>query len=289
MIKNLLRKHYNLTKVRWYVFKVSFLPKIGFQVRSKKHSLDSALIVSLTSYPKRFEQLHLTLMSLLNQTIRPDKIVLWIAKDDMSQLPLKVINLEKKGISILQTEDILSYKKIIPTLKEYPNNFIITVDDDLYYHPTLIEELIDTSKRYPNEVIASRTHLMKFDSNNQLLPYSKWGWLEFDNAEGNHNFFTSGAGTLFPPNCFYKDISQKELFMKLAPHADDVWLNWMVRLNKKQVYCTNEMKPIVSWQETQDEALWHSNVGESGNDLQITRMVEHYQFPKNGIATPFHT
>ncbi len=278
MIKQVLKKIPGLTRLNWYAFKVSFLPKIGLQIKSKKHHLDSSLIVSLTSYPKRFDQLHLTLLSLLRQTIKPDEIVLWVAKEDISKLPTKVKALEKKGISIFETEDILSYKKIIPALKKYPDDFIITVDDDLYYSETLIEDLIETSKIYPNNVIASRTHLMKFNSNGQILSYEKWGWQEFDNSLKNHNFFTSGAGTLFPPNTFYKDISKKDLFMELAPRADDVWLNWMVRMNQKQVYCVKHIKPIIGWQGTQDEALWHSNITESGNDIQIARLAKHYQF-----------
>lgn len=48
----------------------------------KRHGLSVPLIVSLTSYSLRFKKLHLTLKCLLNQSIEPDKIILWISYDD---------------------------------------------------------------------------------------------------------------------------------------------------------------------------------------------------------------
>lgn len=38
-------------------------------------SRQQKIIVSLTSYPKRFRYLHLTVKSLLLQTVKPDKII----------------------------------------------------------------------------------------------------------------------------------------------------------------------------------------------------------------------
>src|SRR6056297_1722336 len=56
----------------------------------KNHGLPGELIVSLTSYPKRFKTLPLTLASILNQSVKPNKVILWIAYEDKSKLPKKV-------------------------------------------------------------------------------------------------------------------------------------------------------------------------------------------------------
>ena len=48
----------------------------------KKHSLDKELVVSLTSYPSRFNILPITIQSLLNQTVKPDRIILWLYEKD---------------------------------------------------------------------------------------------------------------------------------------------------------------------------------------------------------------
>jgi hypothetical protein len=74
----------------------------------------------------------------MGQTYKPDKIILWLAKSQFpnkeNDLPIKVTELVNYGLSIMWVDkDIKSYKKLIPTLKLYPNDIIITADDDLYY------------------------------------------------------------------------------------------------------------------------------------------------------------
>ena len=106
---------------------------------------ETKLIVSLTSYPERMYDIHYCLYSLLTQTLKPDEVILWLAKEqfpneekDISQ---KVLKLKDNGLSIKFCEDIKSYKKIIPTLREYPNEIIVTADDDLYYKENWLEKL----------------------------------------------------------------------------------------------------------------------------------------------------
>ena len=43
--------------------------------------------MSLTSYPPRFGTLHLTLACLLDQSVKPDHLILWIAREDIKELP----------------------------------------------------------------------------------------------------------------------------------------------------------------------------------------------------------
>ena len=54
----------------------------------RPHGLATELIVSLTSYPPRFAVLAKTLRSLIDQRVKPDRLVLWIAHDDTAQLPV---------------------------------------------------------------------------------------------------------------------------------------------------------------------------------------------------------
>lgn len=47
-------------------------------------------------------------------------------------------------------------------------------------------------------------------------------------------FYQLVLRVLYPPNCFYKDIQNEELFISLAPNADDIGL--MTLLNENQRY-----------------------------------------------------
>ena len=79
-------------------------------VRGARHRLDREVVVSLTSFPPRFSTLHLTLRTLLNQSVSPDRIVLWIAHQDMALLPRKVLALQTQGIEIRPCDDLRSFK-----------------------------------------------------------------------------------------------------------------------------------------------------------------------------------
>ena len=75
------------------------LNKIYFNINSenqliKKYNLNKELLVSLTSYYKRFDTLPLVLDSLQRQTVKPDKIELWIENKDIKFLPKKFQNLK---------------------------------------------------------------------------------------------------------------------------------------------------------------------------------------------------
>ena len=93
------------------------------------------IIISLTTYSLRIHNVYIALESLLNQTIKPNRIILWLAEEEFNEanLPISVLRLKERGVEIRFCEDYKSYKKLIPTLREFPEAIIITVDDDVIY------------------------------------------------------------------------------------------------------------------------------------------------------------
>ena len=57
------------------------------------------LIVSLTSFPERIPTLHICLSSLMQQTVKPDMLVLWLAKEQFpnleADLPEEILRLKQ--------------------------------------------------------------------------------------------------------------------------------------------------------------------------------------------------
>ena len=159
----------------------------------KRHSLDKELIVSLTSYPKRFNILPIAIQSLLNQSVKPDRVILWLYEQDFDLLPPSVTNLERFGLQILSVkEDWKSYNKIIPALLNFPSSYIITCDDDILYKPTLIEELVGFYQKVGG-IVAQRAHIVQFGENGELAPYLQW----IKNTPGN-NFYEVNSPFVFP-------------------------------------------------------------------------------------------
>lgn len=273
MLKEIKKIFFPIT-IRLLMIWVNIRFKYAAKFKSLKHDLPHELIISLTSYPKRFNNLHLTLKCLLTQTVQPDRVVLWIAEADKNELPNSVLSLKDSGLEIMFTEDIKSYKKLIPSLEKFPNAGFIIADDDLFYRRDLIEKLLNTAKQFPNNAIAGRVHRVSYDENGEIKPYKKWIW---NSTIQNHkdNFCTGGAGTFFPPFIFHKNILDKS-FLELAPSADDVWFNWMIKLNDKNVVALPKTYSMWDWPGSQENALHVHNVKNYANDEQIKLMIEHY-------------
>lgn len=192
------------------------------------HKKVAKVIISLTSFPARIDGVHLTINSLLNQTVAPDLIVLWLAQSQFPKkdedLPSTIKDLDQDIFEVRWCEDIRSYKKLIPTLINYPDSIIITVDDDVIYESDLIRKLIIGSETHPNCVIAART--TKVLRKHGVLFVETGGSSYWDNPSFL-NKLVGCSGCLYPPNCLDPEVMNVDAFMTLAPTSDDVWF-WLM-------------------------------------------------------------
>jgi len=244
----------------------------------KKHNLDSKLLISFTSYKPRFKKVHLTIKSLLSQSVKPDLIILWVSHADYDLLPEKVTKLEEeyKYFKIKPCDDLKSYKKLIPAIINYPEYYIVTADDDLFYPRSWLERL--TSKVDGSDsIIAHRTHAVSYE-NGEMLSYNKW--LKSVLATNNRVLFpTTGAGVIYPPNCFHTDVTNKEIFLELCPTADDIWFFWMAKLHRTQIIHSGYNFNTVSWLGTDIGGLAEQNVIGLKNDIYIRNLKLKYGDP----------
>lgn len=241
----------------------------------RSHGLPHQLVVSLTSYPRRYPTLALTLKCLLAQSVRADRTILWIAREDFSSLPGSVRALEAKGLEIRTCENIRSYKKIIPALAAFPDATIVTADDDVYYSADWLETLVGHAGE--KTIVCHRAHAIKFDQHGRLAPYDKW---DFDaSADAQLLFPTGVGGVLYPPGALSPEVMDEALFQKLCPNADDVWLFWMGRrAGSSYAKVPKDWSPI-TWKGTQETALYLTNMLSHGNDVQIARIMQQFGFP----------
>ena len=248
-------------------------------LRRRPHKLPEPLVVSLTSYPPRFGTLALTLHSLLRQTLKPDHLILWIARADAWRLPGSVTALRGRGLEIRLVEDLQSYKKIIPALDEFPQAFIATADDDLYYWPGWLDEL--TAGLEPGALVipCHRAHEIRADGEGRFLPYRQWVQHTAWRGKGAHLFPTGMGGVLYPPGVLTHTPADREAGLRLCPQGDDIWLYWIGRRNGAVYKTVGQHRAIEPWPESQVRALWHSNVSDGGNDRQIHLLAEHYGYP----------
>lgn len=243
------------------------------------HALPFQLVVSLTSYPARFPYLARTLRSLLDQAVRPDRLVLWIAEDDLSALPAEVTELAALGVDIRPCADLRSFKKLIPALAQWPEGAIVTADDDVYYPPDWLGGLVATARDHPGCVVAHRIHLARRDAEGRLAPYADWELASAATSAARPSdmlFPTGVGGILYPPGSLDPQVMDRDLFMALCPRADDVWFFWMARLAGTPHVGTGRDFRILPWAGSQDSALYLDNLLAGENDGQIAAMKKHF-------------
>lgn len=253
---------------------VARFPNVG---NRRAHELDAPLVVTLTSYPPRFPTLGKTLRSVLDQTVRPDRTILWLTEKDLACLPREIHALQTHGLEIRTCSDLRSYKKLIPALNAFPDAWFVTADDDVYYPPDWLEGLVGEAER--RTVVAARAHLAQLDASGRLLPYSSWimntGHLRAASSE-TRLFPTGVGGVLYPPNAFAKKVLDEEAFMRLCPHGDDIWFFWMARLAGTGHARTPSGFEILAWPHSQDVGLFRENQFNSRNDFQISSMEQEF-------------
>lgn len=263
----LAQGHYALHKLRKHYHS---------EFMQKPHGLPHELIVSLTSYTPRFNTILPTLQCLLSQSIKPDRVILWVAEKDMVNLPEDVKALD--GLEIRAAEDTYSYKKIIPALHIYPDAFIVTADDDAYYPPYWLEKLVQAWDGKFNRVVCHTAHRI-VTKDGLPVPYNNWQWNAKGPAQGNELFFVGIGGVLYSPHSLkMPDVLDAETFLQLAPKADDVWLNWMARMAGSTVIKTGYNCIVPVWPESQKVSLSSQNTAQSANDIQIKNMIDKFGF-----------
>lgn len=201
-----------------------------------KSSKTPSLIVSLTSFPERINLVHKTLNTLLRQSLKPDKLILWLAECQFPQkekdLPTTLLELKKYGLEIQWCEDLKSYKKLVPALKMFPNDIIVTADDDLYYQEDWLESLYNEYLKNPTNIYTRRAcGIIKTGNSIKIVPHYN-----------NTNFqpcFTNqimgGAGTLYPPNSLHKDVLDTKKILKMIPTYDDIYFWAMAVINNTKI------------------------------------------------------
>lgn len=240
---------------------------------------EGKIIVSLTSFPARISRIWLVIETLLRQTQKPDKIILWLSKDQFSSIesiPSRLLKQTKRGLEIRWVKgDIRSHKKYYYAISEFPNDFIITVDDDVFYNSKILSNLIELSHIYPLAICCNLASHVKV-KDGDISPYLNWKII-IGQEKPNYEILPIGVGgILYPPNSLYKDVLNVDIFKKHCLLADDIWLNVMARLQGTKVAKTDYRSGYLPIININNSTLNSKNINEGLNDIQLKSIREYY-------------
>lgn len=108
------------------------------------------IVVSLTSWVKRIDNVKLVVESIMNNTVQPDKVYLNLSKTEFQDIKLpqdliNYFNMDKRLIiNWVDGPNTKTMKKIFPILKYLKDDdIIIDADDDILFPKDLIESRIN--------------------------------------------------------------------------------------------------------------------------------------------------
>lgn len=258
---------------------------------NKSEKRKKRIIVSMTSYPERLQFVSLTVSSLLRQTIKPDKIVIWLGEEKAGNKNLPPIfdELKEIGVDIEYRPDIKTHTKWYYAFQEYPHDLVVTVDDDVLYEDKIIEKLYMSHLSYPECTPALRVHRMRFNDTPALLDYDDWIW-EYKCKRGTSSFqfFVTGVGgVMYEPDKLCNEVLNLDAIKKYCESEDDFWLTLMTILSKRRIVAADDISRVqgITIPRSQKTAMWKVNVIKGGSMKMIRKTLPAYDdFWGNGSS-----
>ena len=243
------------------------------------------VVVSLTSYPGRIYDIHYAVHSLLRQSFRPERVVLWLGEDSFpgreDDLPGALLDFRRRGLEIRFCEDLGPFTKLVPALSAFQGKTIVTADDDIVYPGNWLEALVRARGADPNAIWCRRVRRLELSPNGDVARYCRWK-VNLDGAEPSFaNFLTGVGGVLYPPDSLDPAAADKVSFQRLTPKNDDIWFWAMaVRKGTRIGAVSGGLPPYLTyvnrWRElglSDDVTLMESNLS-GANDVQFRSVLE---------------
>lgn len=259
----------------------------------KNRQTEIPVIISMTSYSQRLYDIHYAIFSLLNQTVKPEKIILWLGEEQFpnkeKDLPDTLTPFLYKGLTIEWCKDIKVYTKLMYALKKYPDKAIVTADDDICYPENWLELLYNSYTKNPENIHCHRAHKILEDANGKILPYNKWQQSTSTSVSYN-NFLTGVGGVLYPPNSLDKEVFSGN-HLQLTPRNDDIWYWAMAVKNGTQIKVIENNISKLTYVNPERElglngetTLGTANVRGNENDKQLQKVLNFYPEIKDKLT-----
>ena len=230
------------------------------------------VIATLTTIPSRMVNVHITIESIMNQTIKPDEIVLSIPSYSIREekdyeLSQQIKDMSDRGdITLLYCdEDYGPATKLLGVLKreidvEYSEDrepIIITFDDDKRYHVNAIENLLSSDLIECGVVVCRKgSRIYRVDEDHPFHTPNNNGILErvYSGADESGakrvDILFGTGGVAYRPSFFDKDVFDYKSYNEDFPEVeaffvDDIFLSgYLSERNVKIVMASFEKTQV---------------------------------------------
>jgi len=243
-----------------------------------QNDLRSGVVVSLTSFPARIHVAWRAIESIFQQDTKPAEVVLVLSLEEFPdrKIPPTIESQCDRGLTLLWTdENTRAYKKLLPTMRDFPDSAIVTVDDDVVYAPWMLGQLLEASRKCPNAVVGHRGRVITGPPR-LLERYQSWPSAGPDSPPARI-LLTGVGGILYPAHLLRTSVFDNYALAKtLCPFNDDLWFWACTRLANMLPMCLGNHPFDAMDDADETESLYSVNGPGGMNDVQFKAVCDHF-------------
>jgi hypothetical protein len=234
--------------------------------------------ISITSWIPRKDPLPLVLLSMIEQSLRPAAVHVWLCAEDQEMMAARHRDFfTEHGVQFHETDNIGPHKKWLPLIESGQEEAFVIADDDTFYPRDWFEALVGEGAEHPDEIIAHRCHRMLLQDDGMPEAYANWPRGVTGQRESSHYLFAVGCGgTLIRPAAISEEFRSRELIDKLCHRADDIWLKAAYIHSGYKVRKSNYDFPSLDYPGTTQSGLAVTNVDQGENDQQLQQVFQYF-------------
>jgi hypothetical protein len=241
------------------------------RVRRSSVTGSGAVVVNLTTHGHRIDYVFYALESIAGGRVRPSRLILWLDEEQALEHPPHTLRrLQARGLEILRCPNYGPHKKQYPYAQTIDDEArpLVAADDDVIYPTSWLSDLLAAAAQHPRDIIGMRTHTVTFEGTT-IAPY--YLWVPGSGTEASYrNVCTGVSGVIYPPEFLAALRLEGERFLELAPRADDIWVHAVsVRHGFRTRQAGERQAEYIAIPGTQKGTLYHENVIDGGNDVQV--------------------
>ena len=183
-------------------------------------------IVSLTTFGRRSERVHLTIESIAKGSVLPSRLILWIDDEALfHNLPSSISRLQKRGLEVKFCENFGPHTKYYPYVESQPafGAPLVTADDDTLYPRYWLKKLIDANREFPDVVNCYAAHVIPLKGSG-FTKYQDWKFCNSTTPSFCHLAMGS-MGVIYPAQFLMALKRAGTAFKSCCPKGDDLWLH----------------------------------------------------------------
>jgi len=184
---------------------------------------------SITTTGRRIGKIVPTIQSVLSGERKPDRLVLWLNEEGTPVAPpvsrdAVPRELASMPVDVRWCRNWGPATKLLPSMITFPEDHVVTFDDDVLYPHWWLRRLIEAAEPVPDTILCYRARLIKWSEAGSVRSYREWPLIKAREFGPSDELLPTGIhGVLYPPGSLKEQAFDLDALRKVALPNDDLW------------------------------------------------------------------